>query len=232
MESISNYFLEIGGKFTTDVTQILIKLPQIKAFVFDWDGVFNDGTKSEQMTSSFAEADSMGTNILRFSYWLSNQKMPPTAIISGESNSSSLKLATRENFNQYYFKFANKIDPFLDFCKRNALKPDEVAFVFDDVIDLSVAKICGLRFLVRRKGSPMMTNFAKNNDLCDYITGCYGGEHAVREVCELIMGLNAMYDKAVEERMLFSDNYKKYIKDKGFHKIALYTFENNTIVRV
>ena len=80
---IESVFTEIGGVFLTDTTQISLKLKSIKAFVFDWDGVFNNAVKNENKSSTFNEADSMGTNLVLFIYFLLNNKMPACAIISG-----------------------------------------------------------------------------------------------------------------------------------------------------
>ncbi len=58
------------GVFITDASVIQQKLKKIKAFIFDWDGVFNDGRKDIDGNSSFSEVDSMGVNMMRFSYYL------------------------------------------------------------------------------------------------------------------------------------------------------------------
>ena len=65
-------FSEIGGTFLSNALDISAKLKTIKAFVFDWDGVFNNAVKNENKSSNFNEADSMGTNLLRFNYFLHN----------------------------------------------------------------------------------------------------------------------------------------------------------------
>jgi 3-deoxy-D-manno-octulosonate 8-phosphate phosphatase (KDO 8-P phosphatase) len=230
MQSVKEYFEAIGAEFSLPAEQFLLRLPQIKAFIFDWDGVFNDGSKNENMTSLFAEPDSMGTNLLRFGYWLESGTMPPFAVMSGENNAASHKFALRERINALYFKIPSKTEAFLDFCHQNGIKPDEVAFIFDDVIDLSVAKLCGLRFLVRRKASPLMTHFAKENDLCDYVTACQGGEHAVREICELMMGFKGLFDKVLHERMMYGDVYKEYVRVKNQQHTVFYTWRDDKIV--
>ena len=46
------------------------RLDKIKAFVFDWDGVFNNGAKDSEGASPFNEVDAMGTNLLRFNHHL------------------------------------------------------------------------------------------------------------------------------------------------------------------
>ncbi|MFM7428619.1 MAG: phosphatase, partial [Flammeovirgaceae bacterium] len=87
--SIQTLFEKAGSIFCTPAVSILQKLQSVKAFVFDWDGVFNDGTKHNQQGSGFTEPDAMGTNMLRFSYWLKNQQLPITAIITGEENEAA-----------------------------------------------------------------------------------------------------------------------------------------------
>jgi hypothetical protein len=45
MIDIQNAFSAHGGEFITDYQVIIDKLNQIKVWLFDWDGVFNDGIK-------------------------------------------------------------------------------------------------------------------------------------------------------------------------------------------
>lgn len=54
------------GQFVTSEADIAKRLSKAKAFIFDWDGVFNNGFKQGQAGSGFSEVDSMGTNLLRF----------------------------------------------------------------------------------------------------------------------------------------------------------------------
>ena len=66
-------FEQIGGVFCTPADLLAEKLKTIKAFVFDWDGVFNNAVKNENKSSNFNEADSMGTNMLRFNHFIHNR---------------------------------------------------------------------------------------------------------------------------------------------------------------
>ena len=70
IQELEAIFTQLGAKFITPISEIDRKLTHIKAFVFDWDGVFNNGVKNENKSSNFNEIDSMGTNMLRFSYFL------------------------------------------------------------------------------------------------------------------------------------------------------------------
>ncbi|MBN1251062.1 MAG: hypothetical protein JXR51_07445 [Bacteroidales bacterium] len=215
-EEIVKLFEKEGGEFISSPSFILEKLKDIKAFIFDWDGVFNNGQKADGFSSSYTEADSMGTNLLRFGYWLVNsEQVPITAIITGENNQTAIKLANREHFNNIYYKFVDKADALNHFTSLYKIKKSEIAFCFDDVIDLPIAKQCGLKFLVRRNASVMFKNFVIKNHYCDYITAQEGGNHAIREISELILTLFNTFEKVIEERTNFSDIYQKYLMQRN-----------------
>ncbi len=208
---IEKLFSSKGGAFRVSPFVFQQKLSNIKAFVFDWDGVFNTGTKGIGHTSSFSEPDAMGTNLLRFSHWLANGSLPTTTIITGEVNESAIALATREHFTSIYTKSKNKIESFNHFLKDQGLNGEEVAFVFDDVLDLGMAKLCGLKIQIHRNTSPMLNEFIQRENLADYVTSCEGGGHAVREVCELTIALRGNYDETVMNRLNFSTEYQTYL---------------------
>ena len=220
---IQSLFAETGGRFCIPATDIQLKLQKIKAFIFDWDGVFNDGSKKDLTGSGFAEPDAMGTNILRFSYWLQNKTLPTTAILTGEENESALILGKRERFNSLYFKASNKLKSFEHFLSTHQLKGDEVAFIFDDVLDLGVASQCGVRIVAHRSSNPMFNRYLLNHRLCDYMTSQPGGQAAVREACELLIGLYGNYDLAISNRMQFSDLYKEYLATRQQVETSIYS---------
>ncbi len=200
-----------GGEFFTPPSVFVAKLKNIRAILFDWDGVFNEGFKAGADGSNFSEVDAMGTNLLRYSLWKHHQKLPITGIITGEENPSAQSLAKREHFHHMYFQAKNKAAVFAAFCKTHALRPDEVVFFFDDVLDLEVARQCGARIMIGRQASLMLTAFAKSHGMVDYITGSNGGNHGLREGCELMMGLLGLYDNVVTERMRYSADYQLYL---------------------
>jgi 3-deoxy-D-manno-octulosonate 8-phosphate phosphatase (KDO 8-P phosphatase) len=213
-QEIQSLFTKAGGQFCVPASDIQRKLEKIKAFVFDWDGVFNDGSKRDQTGSGFTEPDAMGTNMLRFSYWLKNKSLPITVIITGEENKSAFYLANREHFNSIYRKASNKKKSFEHFLLANQLQSSEVAFVFDDVLDLAVAAQCGLRIAIHRKANPLFNEYLIAHDLADYLTAHSGAENAVRESCELLIGLQGNYDEAITNRMNFSDSYQHYLSQR------------------
>jgi len=209
VENTEIIFTQLGGNFSRPFAEFKEKLSKIKAYLFDWDGVFNDGVKTEQGGSPFSEVDSMGTNMLRFGHWLKNGKLPQVGIITGEENPAALYLAKRECFHAVYLKSKNKLVAFDHFLKANHLQPHEVAFVFDDVLDLGVAEKCGLRILVRHRAAPMFLNYSIKNEIVDYITA--NDDNGVRETCELILSTLDIYDQAIQYRSHFHENYKNYL---------------------
>ncbi len=219
------------GRFLTDPEILQKKLSYIRAFVFDWDGVFNNGTKNENGSSAFSEVDAMGTNLLRFNHYILSRNNLFTAIISGEKNQLAFIFAKREHFNEVYYKIRNKAEALNHLCKLNNLHSHEVAFVFDDVLDFSAAKIAGARIMVGRRSNPLLTDFAINNNLVDYISSTDGGNHAVREAVELVMALSGKYDETLRQRMDFSDDYKQYWELRNSVETQFYTTDQKAIIQ-
>jgi 3-deoxy-D-manno-octulosonate 8-phosphate phosphatase (KDO 8-P phosphatase) len=219
------------GRFLIEPELLQQKLSQIRAIVFDWDGVFNNGVKNENGSSSFSEIDAMGTNLLRFDHYLVSQDNLFTAIISGEKNPLAFSFVRREHFNEMYYKIRHKAGAIDHLCKFNNLEPHEIAFVFDDVLDFSAAKICGATIMVGRNSNPLLIEFAVNNNLVDYITSADGGNYAVRETAELIMALNGKFNETIQQRMDFSDDYKRYWQMRNLIEPAFYTTDENVIIQ-
>jgi 3-deoxy-D-manno-octulosonate 8-phosphate phosphatase (KDO 8-P phosphatase) len=227
-----NTFESIGAEFVTPQYKLTDKFKSVKAFLFDWDGVFNRGEKVAGGSSTFNEVDSMGTNLLRFSHFLQYNSLPVTGIMSGEKNESAFFFAKREHFNGSYFKVANKIVGFEHFCKEHNLKPQEVCYFFDDVLDLPVAKVCGVRVFIPRTASTQFTKYVKQNHMADYITASQSGDFAVREACEMLMTLSGQFERAITLRTNYDDLYKRYIEARNGIPTAFHSLSNNEIIRV
>lgn len=213
-KEIVELFESGGGEFFTPPSVFSTRLAEVRAVVFDWDGVFNEGFKQADGGSSFSEVDAMGTNMLRYALWKKHGKLPVTAVLTGEENQSAQTLAKREHFHTVYFQAKNKAAVFEKFCKTHSLRPGEVLFFFDDVLDLEVARQSGVRVMITRSSTPMLANFAKSNSMVDYLTGCTGGEHGLREGCELIIGLLGLYHTVISERMVYSSDYQLYLSER------------------
>ena len=179
-------FREKGGEFISSPFLLKEKMHRIKAVLFDWDGVFHSGYKNETRTSSFSEADSMGVNMLRFGLYLQLKKqLPVTGIITGENNPTAVFWAERE-YLDFVIQGAKDKRKVVDYLKNEkGILPEEMMFVFDDILDLSLAQRVGTRFLIQKPANPMFLEFCKKHHLADYITFSSGAEHGVREVSEV-----------------------------------------------
>ncbi len=227
MRDLRNKFEDIGGVFLIPAEEIAQKLQSIKAFIFDWDGVFNNGMKSAEKGSTFSEADSMGINMLRFNHWRIKKEIPGVAIISGENNNTAIDFANREHFDAVYINSSNKKKVLQLFSEKYAILFSEMAFVFDDILDVSASSLCNLSFCVRRNASPLFQDYIIANRACDYITGSEGGHHAVREITELIIGLSGNYNETISKRIEFGDEYKKYLAQRNMLNTVIETSPNN-----
>jgi len=200
-----------GGVLLAEPREIRERLARVRAFLFDWDGVFNDGGKGAG-PSGFTEADAMGTNLLRFGLWSRDDgRLPFVGILTGQDNPAAVELARRERFQAVYRGFLDKEAALEHLARRHGVRPEETCFLFDDVLDLGVAGRCGLRVLVRNGAAPLLARYAGESGLCEYVTGREGGEHAVRESAELLLGLAGLYEDLVRERARHSPAYRRYL---------------------
>ena len=221
-----------GGKFLISEALLVSNLSRIKAFVFDWDGVFTNGEKDSTQQTSFNEVDSMGTNLLRFAFFLKHKQLPITAIISGENNKTAAFFSTRECFNANYFKVKNKTDASKHLCETFGILPSEIAFVFDDALDLSIAKECGIRIFIPRKANQLFNNYVVKNKLADYMTASPSGNYAVREASEVLMSCYNLFDQAVDQRVEYSENYSNYISQRSAVTTRNFTVSEGKITEV
>ncbi len=208
-------YREMGGEFVSSPFLIKKKLGNIRAVLFDWDGVFHSGYKNEERSSTFSEADSMGVNMLRFGLYLQNGEMPFVAVISGENNPTALFWANREHLNAVFSGMKNKVEVLPVLKKKFGIEPEEVLFVFDDILDLSLAAVCGLRFLITKRANPLFIDYCRDNKLCDYISANDGGNFAVREVTEMALVLMGRFRETIEKRMDYGKDYKPYIATRN-----------------
>ncbi len=205
-------FKQLGGQFLSSPTEIQKKLSDIRCILFDWDGVFNAGIKRHGGTGSpFSEPDSMGVNMLRFSHWLAHKELPFTGVITGANNLSAIGFAEREHLDVVLLNNKDKAATIARLALENNFALEEILFVFDDILDLKAAGLCGLSVCVRRAASPLLREFIVNRGGCDYITGMEGGAHAVREVAELLIGLRGNFEETVSQRMEYGAVYLEYL---------------------
>ncbi len=211
-----------GGTFLISQPLFKKKLAGIKAFIFDWDGVFNAGEKGENITGTFTESDAMGINLMRFGYHINHKnRMPYMAVVSGMNNASAEFFVRREYFNALYSNFKNKREPLQRICEQQGIKPAEVAYFFDDVLDIPIAEQCGIRIVIGKK-TPVFNDYLKKNKLCDYMTANGAADYALREACEMLMQQYGIFEEVISKRVLFNGPYLEYLATRNTITPVLY----------
>lgn len=196
-------------------SELQARSKRVKALVFDWDGVFNGGWKSAEGGSPFSEVGSMGVNMLRFALWLEHGSTPPTAVITGRINPYAERFVEREHFHGLYMGYTDKRGAFQDFLKAHDLKPEEVAFFFDDALDITVARQCGLRVLIGRKAGRLFTDHVVGMGCADLVTVSSGAENGLREGTEAVIDIMGRFTEVFNLRAGFSDTYKAYLEARN-----------------
>lgn len=160
------------------------KLHNIKAFAFDVDGVFTDGSilcfPDGDLIRNYNAKDGFA---LRMAYL----KGYPIAIITGGFSNSIEKRFSQGLANQIYMKSKNKVPDFIDFCNKYNLDPQEVAFIGDDIPDLPILKICGLAVCPSDA-------VAEVKAACHYISLYPGGKGCVRDLIEQVLKVHNNWD--------------------------------------
>ena len=90
-----------------------------------------------------------------------------------------------------YQGVADKLAAFHEILAKENLKPEEAAFVGDDVIDLPVMRNCGLAFAVANAREDV-------KDEAHVITDHRGGEGAVRDAIEYILKAQGSLNRCVD----------------------------------
>ena len=211
-DDLQKLYQSVGGHFETPIEVLRGKMQKIRCLMFDWDGVFNDGIKGATALTNFAEADTMGINLLRYSLFLlhGQKQMPYQVIITGQQNESARRIAVRDRFQSVYERALDKSRSFLHATKQLGLHPEEVAFFYDDVLDLPIAALCGVRVMIRRNASPLFNRYVTDNGYADYLTGAQPRDHALREATEMLSALVAPLNQIFEDRWRFSERYRCY----------------------
>jgi 3-deoxy-D-manno-octulosonate 8-phosphate phosphatase (KDO 8-P phosphatase) len=208
---LESRFSKLGGAFLTPIGELVTRARKLRGLVADWDGVFNDGAKGDGAASTYSEPDSMGVNLLRYALWREQGRtMPVAALITGAQNPSAREFALREHFHSIHYGARNKTHAIETLCKAQKISSEQLLCIFDDVNDLGMAFACGIRVFVRRKASPLLHDFVVRQNLCDYVTAYGAHRHAVRETCELVLGLLGAFDAVVASRVAWDADYAQY----------------------
>ena len=149
----------------------------IKAFIFDIDGVLTDGTvhiaEDGQLLRQMNIKDGYAMKVVI-------DKGYPVCIISGGSNEGVRIRLQNLGIKDIYMATPDKVEKFHEICDAYQLKPEEILYMGDDIPDYLVMQKVGL---------PTCPQDAVQEikGISKYISHANGGKGAVRDVIEQVL---------------------------------------------
>lgn len=165
--------------------ELKYKAKNIKAVVFDVDGVMTDGSLTFDENGveykTFNAKDGQGVIMMNRSGFV-------TAIITARENGTVRYRFKNLGMTKLYEGCKNKIAALNDFMKEFNLNPEQIAYMGDDLPDICVLKTVGL---------PSCPNDAVDEvkKYATYISSKNGGRGAVRELCDFILKASGKYEE-------------------------------------
>lgn len=156
---------------------VMEKAAKIRLLICDVDGVMSDGliyqSNSGEELKAFNVRDGYGIRCLLTSG-------VEVAIITGRKAKLLEDRANTLGITHLYQGQSDKLLAYRELLDKLALRPGEVAYIGDDLIDWPVMAEVGLSAAVA-DAHPLLLPKA------DYVTQIAGGRGAVRELCDLIL---------------------------------------------
>lgn len=157
--------------------EVLNKAKNIKLFICDIDGVFSDGRiylgNDGEELKAFHTKDGYGIKALGASG-------VDVAVITGRQSNIVQTRMTALNVKHIVQGEEDKLPALKNILKKLNLKPEQVAYIGDDMPDYECMAYIGLSIAVNDAHPQIL-------QLAHYTTFTRGGFGAVREVCDLIM---------------------------------------------
>lgn len=168
---------------------LFAKAEPIRLLLLDVDGVLTDGSLiySEKSVESkaFNTQDGLGIRLIQ-------QAEVATGIITART--SNLVKQRAEELDMIYIRQGakNKYEAFKSILSQAGLKPYEVCYMGDDLIDLGLLTRVGLAVCPANAVDEV-------KQACHLITRRPGGRGAVREACDLIIRAKGLQEKLLQQ---------------------------------
>lgn len=155
-------------------TNYKIRLNFINTFIFDFDGVFSDGTvildPSGEMVRSMTTRDGYALQYaVKAGY--------NVAVISGGNSQMVKKRMNYLGITDVYLEAGKKIDILQNYCKEKNITPQNVLYMGDDIPDYECIKFAGV-------GTCPKDAVIEIRSVADYISHIDGGRGCARDVIE------------------------------------------------
>lgn len=170
---------------------VMNRAKKIKLILMDVDGVMTDG-KLYYMpgpdgevfeTKGFNSHDGLG---LHFCHHAGIE----TGVISGRVSPGTVERCKILNMKYVYQGFLDKIASYEEALATAGLAQEQVAFIGDDFSDVPLMHRAGLAVAVANSRSEV-------KEAAHYVTQVNGGEGAVREVIEIVLKSQGLWDAVI-----------------------------------
>ncbi|MFH1996416.1 MAG: HAD-IIIA family hydrolase [Candidatus Omnitrophota bacterium] len=167
-------------------TVLTERIKKIKLLVLDIDGVMTDGRivygPYGEEVKFFDVHDGLGIALLR-------RAGIQTAVVTARKSRIVRARCKDLGIKRVYAGFPDKSGPFNKILRKFRLSAEEVCFVGDDLIDLPVIVQVGFSVAVSNAVEEV-------RERAHYITGKKGGRGAVREITDLILKTQGIWERA------------------------------------
>jgi 3-deoxy-D-manno-octulosonate 8-phosphate phosphatase (KDO 8-P phosphatase) len=174
---------------TEEERVLLAKAEPIRLLLLDVDGVLTDGRlyySDEGIESkTFNTKDGLGIRLVQKSEVL-------TGIITARQSRLVARRAEELGMDHIRQEARNKLEELKSILTETGLKPYQVCYMGDDLIDLSLLTRVGLAACPADAVESV-------KEVCHFISRHPGGGGAVRETCELIVQAKGLYDQLVQQ---------------------------------
>ena len=172
-----------------------VALNQITTIFFDVDGIFTDGSlyfsDNRINMTKFNVHDGMGCILLK-------EVGIELIILTARHSDAVIERFKDLGINKIFTKVLKKRDFIKNYAKTHNLVKKELAMMGDDLQDLAAIDEVGVFFT-----TPNAIDVVK--DSAHYVTKRFGGDGAVREICDLIIrskgsSSSLEFDRYIEKR--------------------------------
>jgi 3-deoxy-D-manno-octulosonate 8-phosphate phosphatase, YrbI family len=161
---------------------------RIKLLVLDVDGVLTGGQvlfgPDGEAMKIFHTHDGLGINA-------AHRAGVMTAVITGRESEMVRRRAAELSITDVCQGAQDKLAHFKRLLDKHGLTADEAAYAGDDLNDLAVMRLVGLACAVANAVPEVKAS-------AHYVTGCAGGDGAVREIVEFILKAQGKWSAVVE----------------------------------
>ena len=159
------------------------KLHEIKAFVFDYDGVISDGNIWSANDTIIVRSGNVKDG---YAMQYALRKGYLIAILSGGSGDSIRSRMKMLGVEDVYLGSHRKKEIFEDFLKDKQLLPEQVLYVGDDIPDYDVMRLAGV-------SGGRADAAGEIKAVADYSSHRNGGCGCVRDVIEQVLRLQGQW---------------------------------------